>query len=112
MNLSWRSDDQVGRGYAPIGQTPEIHLSSQRVSVNYIASISNSREGTLHALHPEADSTSANRLHEPTDCQTNSQTDVDCRPVILCTVPTLCKSGSKNIETKLRCNFYRLIHRS
>jgi len=31
----------VGRGYAPIGQTPEIQLSSQRVSVNYIASISN-----------------------------------------------------------------------
>jgi transposase len=36
-----RSDAQVGRGYAPIGQTPEIHPSSQRVSVNYIASISN-----------------------------------------------------------------------
>ncbi len=36
-----RSDAQVGRGYAPIGQTPEIHLSTQRVSVNYIASISN-----------------------------------------------------------------------
>ena len=37
-----RSDAQVGRGYAPIGQTPEIHLSCQGVSVNYIASISNS----------------------------------------------------------------------
>lgn len=36
-----RCDAQVGRGYAPIGQTPEIRLSSQRVSVNYIASISN-----------------------------------------------------------------------
>lgn len=36
-----RSDAQVGRGYAPVGQTPEIHLNSQRVSVNYIASISN-----------------------------------------------------------------------
>jgi len=36
-----RSYTQVGRGYAPIGQTPEIDLSSQRVSVNYIASISN-----------------------------------------------------------------------
>lgn len=36
-----RSDTQVGRGYAPIGQTPEIDLSSQRVSVNYVASISN-----------------------------------------------------------------------
>ncbi len=36
-----RSDAQVGRGYAPIGQTPEIQLSTQRVSVNYIASISN-----------------------------------------------------------------------
>lgn len=75
-----RSDAQVGRGYAPIGQTPEIHYSRQRVSVNYIASISNSREGALHALHPEADSTSDDCLHEPTDCQTNSQIDVDCRP--------------------------------
>jgi transposase len=36
-----RSDAQVGRGYAPIGQTPEIQLGCQRVSVNYIASISN-----------------------------------------------------------------------
>ena len=36
-----RSDAQAGRGYAPIGQTPEIQSSSQRVSVNYIASISN-----------------------------------------------------------------------
>ena len=36
-----RSDAQVGRGYAPMGQTPEIRLSSQRVGVNYIASISN-----------------------------------------------------------------------
>jgi len=37
-----RSDAQVGRGYAPMGKTPEIQLSCQRVSVNYIASISNS----------------------------------------------------------------------
>lgn len=36
-----RSDAQVGRGYAPIGQTPEIQLNTQRVSVNYLASISN-----------------------------------------------------------------------
>ena len=36
-----RSDAQVGRGYAPIGQTPEIQPSTGRVSVNYIASISN-----------------------------------------------------------------------
>lgn len=36
-----RSDAQVGRGYAPIGQTPEIQLSTQRVGINYIASISN-----------------------------------------------------------------------
>jgi len=36
-----RSDAQVGRGYAPIGHTPEIQLSTQRVSVNYIATISN-----------------------------------------------------------------------
>lgn len=36
-----RSDAQVGRGYAPMGQTPEIQLNTQRASVNYIASISN-----------------------------------------------------------------------
>lgn len=36
-----RSDAQVGRGYAPIGHTPEIQLSTQRVRVNYVASISN-----------------------------------------------------------------------
>jgi transposase len=36
-----RCDAQVGRGYAPIGHTPEIQLNTQRVSVNYIASISN-----------------------------------------------------------------------
>lgn len=36
-----RSDAQVGRGYAPIGQTPEIQPSTGRVSVNYIASITN-----------------------------------------------------------------------
>lgn len=36
-----RSDAQVGRGYAPIGHTPEIKPSTQRVTVNYIASISN-----------------------------------------------------------------------
>lgn len=36
-----RSDAHVGRGYAPIGQTPEIQPNTQRVSVNYLASISN-----------------------------------------------------------------------
>jgi len=36
-----RSDAQVGRGYAPMGQTPEIQLSRQRVGVNYLASVSN-----------------------------------------------------------------------
>ena len=36
-----RSNAQVGRGYAPIGQTPEIQPSTGRVSINYIASISN-----------------------------------------------------------------------
>ena len=29
-----RSDAQVGRGYAPRGHTPEIHLNTQRVGVN------------------------------------------------------------------------------
>lgn len=36
-----RSDAQVGRGYAPIGKTPEIQLNTQRAGLNYIASISN-----------------------------------------------------------------------
>jgi transposase len=36
-----RSDAQVGRGYAPMGETPEIRLNTQRARVNYIASISN-----------------------------------------------------------------------
>lgn len=36
-----RSDAQVGRGYAPVGHTPEIQPSTQRVRVNYLASISN-----------------------------------------------------------------------
>jgi transposase len=37
-----RSDAQAGRGYAPIGETPEIHLSQKkRVRVNFIASVSN-----------------------------------------------------------------------
>jgi transposase len=36
-----RSDSQVGRGYAPIGKTPEIQLNTQRARLNYIASISN-----------------------------------------------------------------------
>ncbi len=41
MNLSLRSDAQTGRGYAPIGHTPEIQPNTQRVNVNYIASVSN-----------------------------------------------------------------------
>lgn len=37
-----RSNDHGGRGYAPIGHTPEIRLSErQRERVNYIASLSN-----------------------------------------------------------------------
>jgi transposase len=37
-----RSDAQSGRGYAPIGETPEIHLSQKkRVRVNFLASLSN-----------------------------------------------------------------------
>ena len=36
-----RSDAQVGRGYAPIGHTPEIQPNTQGVSVNYLASVSN-----------------------------------------------------------------------
>lgn len=36
-----RSDAQSGRGYAPVGETPQIRLSSQRVHMNLVASISN-----------------------------------------------------------------------
>lgn len=37
-----RSDTQTGRGYAPIGQTPEINLSQkQRHRINFIASLNN-----------------------------------------------------------------------
>lgn len=36
-----RSDAQTVRGYAPVGETPVIQLSTQRVHVNLIASISN-----------------------------------------------------------------------
>jgi transposase len=44
-----RSETQVGRGYAPIGETPEIHLSQkQRVRVNFIASIS--QQGTVRFM--------------------------------------------------------------
>lgn len=44
-----RSDTQVGRGYAPMGETPEIHLSQKkRVRVNFIASISN--QGTVRFM--------------------------------------------------------------
>lgn len=44
-----RSDAQVGRGYAPVGETPEIHTSQkQRVQVNYIASIDN--QGTVRFM--------------------------------------------------------------
>lgn len=43
------SDAQVGRGYAPVGETPEIHPSQkQRVRVNYIASIDN--QGTIRFM--------------------------------------------------------------
>jgi DDE superfamily endonuclease len=44
-----RSDDRSGRGYAPVGQTPEIHLSQKkRVRVNFIASLSN--QGTVRFM--------------------------------------------------------------
>ena len=63
-----RSDAQVGRGYAPIGHTPEIHLSTQRVSVNYVASISNSRQSSLHALYPKTEGTGVHHLSRAIDC--------------------------------------------
>ncbi|HEY9657401.1 MAG TPA: IS630 family transposase [Allocoleopsis sp.] len=36
-----RSDTQRGRGYAPVGETPEVRISPKRVRVNFIASVSN-----------------------------------------------------------------------
>jgi transposase len=43
-----RSDSQVGRGYAPMGNTPEIRLNTQRAHLNYIASISH--QGTVRFM--------------------------------------------------------------
>lgn len=43
-----RSDAQGGRGYAPVGETPEIRLNTQRARVNYIASIDN--QGTVRFM--------------------------------------------------------------
>lgn len=43
-----RSDAQVGRGYAPVGETPEIQLDTQKARVNYVASISN--QGTVRFM--------------------------------------------------------------
>lgn len=43
-----RSDAQVGRGYAPSGETPEIRLNTQRARLNYIASIDN--QGTVRFM--------------------------------------------------------------
>ncbi len=43
-----RSDSQVGRGYAPIGNTPEIQLNTQRARLNTIASTSH--QGTVRFM--------------------------------------------------------------
>lgn len=43
-----RSDAQVGPCYAPIGETPEIRLNTQRAQLNYIASIDN--QGTVRVM--------------------------------------------------------------
>lgn len=63
-----RSDAQVGRGYAPVGHTPEIQLSTQRVRVNYLASISNQGCIALHALHPKTDFPGVHPLSGTPDC--------------------------------------------
>lgn len=73
-----RSDAQVDRGYAPIGHTPEIRLNTQRVSVNYIATISNSRQSALYALQPKTDGTGVHPVSRAIDSSTNAQGDVDC----------------------------------
>jgi len=53
--ISWedesglRSNDHGGRGYAPIGHTPEIRLSQkQRVRVNFVATLTN--QGTVRFM--------------------------------------------------------------
>lgn len=43
-----RSDAQVGRGFAPAGEIPEIRSYTQRARVNYIASIDN--QGTVRFM--------------------------------------------------------------
>jgi transposase len=43
-----RSDSQVGRGYAPRGNTPETRPNTQRARLHYIASISN--QGTVRFM--------------------------------------------------------------
>lgn len=43
-----RSDAQVGRGYALVGEKYEIRLNTQRARVNYIASIDN--QGTVRFM--------------------------------------------------------------
>ncbi len=63
-----RSDAQVGRGYAPVGHTPEIQPSTQRVRVNYLASISNQGCIALHALHPKTDFPGVHPLSGTPDC--------------------------------------------
>lgn len=43
-----RSDAQVGRGYPPVGETPNIRSNTQRARINYIASIDN--QGTVRFM--------------------------------------------------------------
>jgi transposase len=54
--LRW--DAQVGRGYAPVGETPEIQLSQKkRVWVNFIASLS--QQGHIQFMLYTSTSTSS-----------------------------------------------------
>lgn len=75
-----RSDAQVGRGYAPRGRTPEIQLNTQRVGVNYIASISNQGKVRFMLYTRKLTAQVFILFLERENCKTRAQADVDCRP--------------------------------
>lgn len=75
-----RSDAQRGRGYAPVGETPEIHLSQkQRVRVNFLASISNQGAIRFMLYTGKLDEQVFIRISQPFDSQTSVQAILDCQ---------------------------------
>ncbi len=55
-----RSDAQRGRGYAPIGHTPEIQPNTQRVNVNYIRLVRKVEKQSVPGLETETVSARVN----------------------------------------------------